>query len=104
MWDLFRKYRIGAARRGYVFKLSLDKFKQITSGNCVYCGIEPNIINDNKNYNGFYRYNGIDRVDNNKGYEINNCVSCCGVCNKMKSTMSRNEFLGQIKRIMEFVK
>ena len=46
-----------------------------------------------------YKYNGIDRVDNKIGYELDNCVSCCIKCNKAKSYFGQDEFLNHIKKI-----
>jgi len=53
---------------------------------CFYCGQK----NDTK---------GLDRVDNNKGYLIENVVSCCQQCNLMKRDMSVNDFIVQIENI-----
>lgn len=44
-------------------------------------------------------YNGIDRVDNSVGYVLSNCVPCCSTCNRMKGTMSSEEFKEKIKLI-----
>jgi hypothetical protein len=44
-------------------------------------------------------YNGIDRIDSNLGYEINNCIPCCGTCNYMKNTMTPKDFLKKIEII-----
>lgn len=43
--------------------------------------------------------NGLDRVDNSKGYEEDNVVSCCADCNMMKSTLSQEVFLDKIDKI-----
>ena len=43
-------------------------------------------------YSNTYTYSGIDRVDSNIGYEINNVVSCCNICNRAKSNMKLDEF------------
>jgi len=45
------------------------------------------------------KYNGIDRVDNSRGYESGNVVSCCGVCNMLKHVLSKEEFLARIEKI-----
>jgi hypothetical protein len=37
-------------------------------------------------------FNGIDRVDNTKGYTLENCVPCCTRCNLAKHTMSLTAF------------
>ena len=48
---------------------------------------------------GGYTYNGIDRKDNNLGYEKANCVPCCKRCNQMKNDMTMDEFINQIINI-----
>ncbi len=55
---------------------------------CSYCGDPP-----------FEGCGGIDRVDNEKGYLANNCVSSCGYCNRMKGILSREEFLERVEKI-----
>ena len=36
----------------------------------------------------------IDRKDSNKGYSADNCVSCCFLCNKLKSNFfTEKEFI-----------
>lgn len=44
---------------------------------------------------------GVDRVNNDLGYTLENCVPCCGACNSMKMQLSRAEFLERVKRIYE---
>lgn len=46
--------------------------------------------------------NGIDRLDSNIGYNIENCVTCCKQCNIMKNVWSEKDFLNKIKEIYEF--
>jgi hypothetical protein len=41
-------------------------------------------------------HNGIDRVDNDKGYISDNCVPCCWKCNNMKNTMKQKDFINHI--------
>jgi hypothetical protein len=40
-----------------------------------------------------FQYNGIDRVDSSKGYYIDNCVPCCGICNTCKMDLTLDEFI-----------
>lgn len=99
---LYASYKRGAKDRGLDFEISKIDFKQLTKANCYYCNSEPkNICSNNGkgNFYGNYIYNGIDRVDNNKGYIERNIVTCCFVCNKMKSIMSHDDFLDKIKQI-----
>lgn len=49
--------------------------------------------------NGVFIYSGIDRVDSAKSYNAENCVPCCKVCNYMKRSLSRSEFLSHIAMI-----
>lgn len=41
--------------------------------------------------------NGIDRVDNDKGYVPGNVSPCCWVCNIAKGTMSLDEWAEMVK-------
>lgn len=43
--------------------------------------------------------NGVDRLDSNKGYEMDNVVPCCGMCNRMKNKFTYKEFIDKIKLI-----
>ena len=43
--------------------------------------------------------NGVDRVDSNKGYEMDNVVPCCSMCNRMKNKYTYKEFIDKIKLI-----
>lgn len=99
--DLFRKYKASAKIRGFEFALTLEDFERLTSSACFYCGKNPNQIQKSRNNNGDYTYNGIDRFDNAVGYILENCVSCCKVCNKAKSGMHGKEFINLAEQITE---
>ena len=43
--------------------------------------------------------NGVDRVNSDLGYEIENCVPCCYRCNSMKMDTSLNEFKDHITKV-----
>jgi hypothetical protein len=49
--------------------------------------------------NGDYVYNGIDRLDSSRGYEMGNVVPCCKQCNWAKNDIPYDEFLDWIKRV-----
>lgn len=97
--SLFASYISRAKRSGQEFSLSADDFRGATSGNCAYCGIEPRQerLATHDSY-GTYVYNGLDRVDNSKGYTKGNVVPACAICNRAKGVMSREEFVAWIKR------
>jgi len=89
----------GAKRRGYTFKLTLKQIKQLGQQNCYYCGGEPS---NYKKLDFTYQeihYNGIDRVDNTKGYTLDNVVPCCKWCNQAKSDMSITKFNEWLTRL-----
>jgi len=85
--------------RGLAFDLTLDDFLKLVVTECYYCGDEPSHISNFKKLNGQFVYHGIDRVDNNIGYTLENSVSSCWPCNRAKSTMTTSEFLIMIKKI-----
>ena len=82
-----------------------EQIKGLQQQPCHYCGGLPANVScrvEINNTNGEYVYNGIDRVDNKKGYEISNCVTCCFVCNRARRNMTLSDFNGWIKRLTEF--
>ena len=68
---------------------------------CYWCGKSGVNVAKAKNYNGEFRYNGLDRLDNEKSYDSRNVVPCCGPCNRTKNTMSREEFISFCLMIVE---
>lgn len=99
--QLFNTYKNNAKLRNYNFELSLDEFSKITKDNCYYCGIEPEqeLIISNVMGDRVLLYNGVDRIDNNKGYVIDNIVAACGACNIAKKDLSFDEFIKWIDRV-----
>lgn len=93
-------YKGSAKKRNLPFLLSTKEFKDIIDKNCHYCGTKPSQIQLTKNKKSKYLYNGIDRIDNNKGYTIENCVPCCWICNRAKLNMTYNEFIAWINQLV----
>jgi len=91
--------KYSAKSRGLVFNLSRELILSLSSSSCYYCGRKPSQIHKVNKGKSTYTYNGIDRMDNNVGYEIDNVVSCCFTCNKAKGTRNVNEFLRWIDRV-----
>jgi len=98
MRNLFYIYKMGAKKRGYDFDLTEEQFKKITQKDCFYCGNKPSNTYNRKGQNGEYIYNGIDRLNNNKGYTIKNSVPCCYTCNRAKGKLTFQEFKDWAKR------
>jgi len=95
---LFRKYKDSAKHKGYDFDLTEEQFKEITQQNCYYCGAKPN-QKVGRGLFGEYIHNGIDRIDNSKGYTIDNIVPCCKQCNYAKRNLTSQEFKGWVRDI-----
>lgn len=96
---VFCSYRSGAKNRGIDFKLTKKDIEPIIKSNCYYCGIEASNIHKNEYSKKEYRYSGIDRLDNTKGYLVDNVVPCCIICNKAKRDLDLNDFLNWIERL-----
>ena len=82
------------------YSINLDKFINIVSKKCIYCGAEPTYRK--------YLYdkifaNGVDRIDSDIGYHIDNCVPCCKKCNMAKSDMTQDEFKNHIIQIYNYL-
>src|SRR5574337_1096902 len=100
-WDTlrgrFRNYassvkRLGKARCGMVFDLTIEQFDKLTAQPCHYCG----------QFSPTHSYCGVDRVDDTLGYTLANCVPCCSTCNYMKHKLSLDDFITQVSLIYEW--
>ena len=95
---IFMDYRKWAGKKGNCFLLTKKQVKSLIESDCYYCGGGPS--NNIGLHRGIrFTYQGIDRLDNSKGYVPDNVVPCCIVCNKMKKALSHDEFLLHIHRI-----
>lgn len=94
----YNVYKKNAKKRNINFNLTKEEFYDITSKPCYYC-------NDysNKDINNV-SYSGVDRIDSSKGYEIDNIVPCCDICNKMKLDYSKEFFINHINKIADYMK
>ena len=86
-WD----YKTAAKSRGLVFNLSKEEFLTFWQKPCVYCNGEIPTI-------------GLDREDNTGGYLLDNVVSCCIICNKMKMALPYEVFIEHCKKIINNIK
>lgn len=93
---VYKAYKQKCNNKNIQFELTFEEFVSYLHQPCFYCG---NI--DYNNYNGM-RYNGIDRLDSKLGYNKDNIVSCCGICNYMKIDYSAKEFIEQCKKIVQY--
>lgn len=109
---VFMTIKNNAKQRNLSFTLTKAEVKFYTSKNCSYCDKSPKTLATTSpkamTIEGLkhseYLYNGLDRVNNNLGYELNNIVACCGLCNWMKKDLSKKDFIFHIKTIYETLK
>jgi hypothetical protein len=105
---LYERYKSSAKRRNIVFGLSRCDYDSIIKNNCHYCGSKAELKQPKRKEGDLVgvpvHYNGIDRIDSNVGYEIDNCVSCCTRCNYMKSDMDVSLFTEHILKIANHLK
>jgi 5-methylcytosine-specific restriction endonuclease McrA len=81
-------------------QLTFEQVGEINKQECFYCGGAPSNIAASRNKVGLdYIYNGIDRLDPEKGYELDNVVACCSRCNHGKYTMLPGEFIALCHRV-----
>ncbi len=95
---LIKSYQTSAQNRNLQWNISDNIFIKLIHAACYYCGeYGSNKINVRNKY--IMNYNGIDRVDNIRGYICENVVSCCKTCNRAKGTVTQKEFLQWINRV-----
>lgn len=98
--DLFSVNRSAAKKRGYSWSLTVDDCSRIFLSPCFYCGAKPSkayVLKDGRRG----CYNGIDRVNNDVGYEPGNVVPCCSPCNYAKRTMPFRSWRAWVRRLAD---
>jgi len=99
--SLLKQYQKQATERGLSWELSSDQFHNLLRGNCHYCNLVPSNLEKRKNFE--FRYSGVDRVDSSDDYVVENVVSCCKLCQRMKMALPVDQFLEQVKRIFKHI-
>lgn len=94
----FKAKKALAKYRELEWNLTKDEFKQLVEKNCHYCGSAPKNIK--KTCNGCYIHNGLDRINSDLGYDLNNVVPCCIICNRAKSNLTQIEFQNWINALI----
>ena len=83
--DRIGSIKSNANSRKIKMNLTDSQIKEIILKPCYYCGQDCSY--------------GIDRVDSNKDYDLENCVPCCFICNRIKNKYSLDTFLEKIQNI-----
>jgi hypothetical protein len=87
----YSTYKFGAMQRNLNFSLTIEEFTTMWQLPCTYCGDEIDTI-------------GLDRVDNTKGYTIDNVVPCCTTCNRLKKATPVKEWIDHMVKIINNIK
>jgi hypothetical protein len=98
--DQWKRYLKRLPKKGGDFGLDYDEFKSFVTQPCFYCGS----LGTPKRKGGSDPAisNGIDRLDNRRGYYIDNIVPCCKLCNQAKKEMGVPDFLEHSRKIAVF--
>lgn len=71
----YQHARSVAKRRGISFTITEAQYGALIQPPCYYCeGYYPPVLMSI----------GLDRIDNSRGYEPDNCLACCGLCNRAR--------------------
>lgn len=103
---------ISSARRCYRHYSDGDcvfeSFYLLSQEPCYYCGSPPHAITNDSNYRkdasnfqkeqGNFIYNGLDRIDNSLGHDVDNVVPCCWTCNRTKSDTNFIDYVSRISK------
>ncbi len=95
-WPMkFSVLKSGAKKRGIPVDLTKEQFKEAFSrfDGCGYCqGPLPN--------SGA----GIDRMDNAKGYTVDNIFPCCNDCNIVKAHLLTHEEMIEVAKLLKSIR
>jgi hypothetical protein len=89
---IWNHYVKGAQKRNINFALTKTRFNELILLPCFYC-----------TYKKDGEVNGIDRLNNNQGYQEDNVVPCCEPCNIMKGSQHPQEFIDKLYAIHIFL-
>lgn len=87
----YSNYKRCADYKNLKFEIDFEEYVKIVENNCYYCGALQE--------KGF---NGIDRKNQAFGYELDNYVSCCKMCNYMKGSTHENIFIKRVEHILTY--
>ena len=83
----YSKYKTTAKSFNREFNISLEEFSSFWDKPCYYCKDPISGI-------------GLDRVNSDVGYILENIVSCCYTCNRMKMNLSNDFWFAHMKKII----
>jgi hypothetical protein len=87
-----------AAKRELTWLLTLEEYTLLIKQPCHYCNNEFGTTVG-------MMATGLDRLDNSRGYEMDNVVSCCYECNTMRSyILSPEELRIAVRSLIDYRK
>jgi len=99
---IYLNIKKSAGARGYEFNITKDDVLKLVFLPCHYCGVSPSNEKKSRFNNGNLMYNGLDRINNDRGYTKDNIVPCCWICNEKKKAMTKANFFAWVKRVYEY--
>lgn len=101
----YRVYRSSAAARNLEFNLPFLYFASLVVRPCFYCGGPPRqeirFRSKKPTESADVRTNGLDRLENSRGYLMHNVVPSCWRCNSSKGVMSFRDFMQFVASVYE---
>lgn len=98
IWKRTPKAKYGMLKRsGKAVIITLDEYTEfiMKNPNCYYC------------FDNVFKFTGgsLDRINNSIGYEVNNVLTCCGDCNKLRGDrLTVNETKHVISELLKYRK
>jgi hypothetical protein len=81
---------LSAEKRGLSLDITVEEFETLAVQPCFYCGErDPD-----------FPFFGMDRLDNSKGYTMDNVVTCCEPCNTMKTCLDPITLLDRVEDVL----
>lgn len=95
--SMMASYRGSRAAQRYGFELTYQEFAALVVADCAYCGAKPQLRHyKRRGQSESLALNGIDRINNSRGYERRNVLTACSQCNFAKNDLDPRQFLGWI--------
>lgn len=96
IWNIFSQR---SKKRKWNFDLTKEQVTELVAKPCYYCDLKAsNYVK--KKYGELY-YNGLDRIDNTKGYSIDNVLTACKHCNALRMDVLT---VDETKAVIDFIK
>jgi hypothetical protein len=91
---------IRAREKNLELNLTFEDFRRLKLDDCHYCGVSELLLKFYCDVMGINTpFMTIDRKDNNQGYTLQNCVTACFLCNKIKGNFFSYQEMVEIGKI-----